>query len=267
MSRQVSPQAQARVASVYLSAKWHRSWEIEADGSLFAHRLPPGTTIYSPSAWGGAGLVDFRNIARDVFCWAFQPEPDALVVDIGAGLGTEALAFSELVGLGGTVVSIEAHPVIYDCLARTINANHIHNVIAQNAAIAEAAGTISLTDNLDSWEGNTVVTDCDVGLSVPALTLPEVLSKLRLEDRPISLVKMNIEGAEVAALRGMKSLFGQTQNFAVSCHDFLGQRSGVRAFRTYVEVAHLLELEGYDILPRADVRPYVADVVYATRRT
>src|SRR5947207_6560342 len=54
--------------------------------------------------------------ARDLFLHEYTPQPGDVVLDVGAGIGAEALLFSRLVGPSGRVVSIEAHPATYERL-------------------------------------------------------------------------------------------------------------------------------------------------------
>ena len=53
------------------------------------------------------GILQGRVLPR------LHPQPGDIVLDVGAGTGTEALPLSQLVGDKGKVVSIEAHPATF----------------------------------------------------------------------------------------------------------------------------------------------------------
>jgi hypothetical protein len=56
----------------------------------------------------------FTAQARELFLYGYTPRPGDVVFDVGAGIGAEALLFSQLVGGSGRVVSLvsfEAHYV------------------------------------------------------------------------------------------------------------------------------------------------------------
>jgi FkbM family methyltransferase len=86
----------------------------------------------------------------DFWCHGYRPQLGDTVIDIGAGIGDDALAFSRLVGESGRIIAIEAHPRTYRSLVKTIQANRLTNVIAANAAVSDLEGFIYISneDNL-----------------------------------------------------------------------------------------------------------------------
>lgn len=189
------------------------------------------------------------------------------VLDLGAGVGTEASTFAGLVGPDGLVLAVEAHPLTFECLKRVVRTNGLQNVAIENVAVLDSRATVSMTDDVDSWIGNSVVSIEGPGtVQVEAIALPELLERQGAARRRIALLKMNIEGAELPALQGAGDALDLVDNLAVSCHDFKARRTGEARFRTAQAVTDLLEERGFTIARRADARDYVADVVYASRR-
>ena len=85
--------------------------------------------------------------------------------------------------------------------------------------------------------------------------MDDILRELGVEEP--SLVKMNIEGAEIGALLGMKETLRDFPHIAVSCHDSIADEGGDPAFRTYDEVMKILWYAGYDLrAAREDSRPW-----------
>lgn len=76
---------------------------------------------------GAENHLDFLNAIVDA---------DETVVDVGAGVGAHALAFSHFVGSGGLVVAVEPQARFFALLERNIEANGLTNVRAENASVA-----------------------------------------------------------------------------------------------------------------------------------
>jgi hypothetical protein len=86
-----------------------------------------------------------------------------------------------------------------------------------------------------------------------------------LEITHIDLLKVNIEGAEVAALRGLGPLLAKTRYLCIACHDFLADEGGPETLRTKAAVCELLIGHGFDVQTRDDAPdPWTRDCVYGT---
>lgn len=93
---------------------------------------------------------------RDIWEFAYAPKPGDIVVDVGAGIGTETVPFAKAVGPTGRVVAIEAHPRTCEALRRTVARSGLTNVTVVHAAIADREGELRITVS-DFHIGNTVV--------------------------------------------------------------------------------------------------------------
>jgi len=169
-----------------------------------------------------------------------------------------------MVGSAGRVYSIEAHPATFLCLEATVRLNRLSNVVFDQLAIADQAGEVAMEDQSNAHISNAMVPGSSGSLKVEAMTLDTYVERAGI-DR-IDLLKMNIEGAEVAALQGGASALERTRNVVVSCHDFKADRTGNGFFRTKETVRHRLTEAGFELLERADdPRPWVRDTVYGYR--
>ena len=205
----------------------------------------------------------FTEHARDTALYAYTPNEGDVVFDVGAGVGSETLLFSRLVGAPGRVVSIEAHPRTYRRVVEICKANGLANVTPLQVAAAEGDGTVTISD-LANHLRNTTLAAADEGIEVPARRL-ETLAR-SLDITHIDLLKMNIEGAEVSALRGLGPLLSNTRNVCIACHDFLADEGGEETLRTKAVVRDLLVAHGFDLRTRDDAPdPWTRDYVYGVK--
>jgi FkbM family methyltransferase len=193
--------------------------------------------------------------ARDLFLHEYTPQLGDVVFDVGAGIGAEALLFSRLVGPSGRVVSIEAHPRTYRRLLDLTRVNGLDTVTPLQLAVTNADGDVLISDTV-AHERNALTRG--PGIQVPARRLDGIAAELGIQQ--VALLKMNIEGAEVEALRGAGALLDRTQHVCISCHDFLGMA-------TKADVCDLLTSHGFTLRTRSDAaEPWTRDYVYGVNR-
>ena len=128
--------------------------------------------------------------------------PGMAVLDIGSNIGYYPLMELRLIGPGGTLHAIEPDPRNVELLQTNLALNGYDDVPVKQAAVSDVSGTAPLflsgQRNL-----NTLI---DAGAShlsgktveVDTLTLKEARGDLRPD-----LIRMDVEGAEVAVLRGL----------------------------------------------------------------
>jgi FkbM family methyltransferase len=195
-----------------------------------------------------------------LFLERYRPGKGQIIVDVGAGIGTEVSAFSSLVGEEGRVVSIEADPVAYRRLSKAVRLADLKNVILINKAITDRGGQISLSQGPVS-RSNSVMAKSDFGVIVESTTVDQLLDEIGIEQ--VDYLKMNIEGAEVLALEGFTSGPSRVRNWCISCHDF---KRGSE-FATFNRVRSWLDRDGLTVWPHEpnDARPWETYYLYARR--
>lgn len=157
----------------------------------------PSARSYATHSYEPAVTTLFRRIVGK----------GATVVDLGANVGYYTLLASQLTGPSGQVYAFEPVPSNYAYLVRNISANGCLNVRGVGKAVSNRMGTASFI--LDDWgaEGSLSATEPadDAGsIAVQTVTLDDFFAH---EGWPsVDLVKMDIEGAESAALDGMREL-------------------------------------------------------------
>ncbi|MGI5438671.1 FkbM family methyltransferase [Streptomyces shenzhenensis] len=130
--------------------------------------------------------------------------PGDLVVDVGAHTGYFTVLASRLVGPAGRVVAVEPSPVFHQALAANITANGCGNVRTINAAVSDAPGQATFyLERTTNLGGTTAVRPRTVEASFEADVAP--LPMLLTEDELATarLIKVDVEGGEAAAVRGL----------------------------------------------------------------
>jgi FkbM family methyltransferase len=219
--------------------------------------------VWVPVRSGARLASDREELARDLFFQEYTPGPGDTVIDVGAGAGEEVELFSRLVGPAGRVYAVEAHPATFAALETRCAEAGLDNVVPVHVAASDRAGTVSFSDDASYLE-NRITTD-RAGLAVPALTLDELIERWQLAQ--VDFLKMNIEGAEEAALRGLARSAPRVRHLAVSCHDFLADRGGDPANRTSAAVRRLLGGYGFAVTGRrrGDRRHWTQSYLYGAR--
>ncbi len=217
--------------------------------------------------WDGGAYLCERPVRRPVneaehlypyFMFLYTPKPGDVVVDVGAGVGTEALQFSRLVGARGRVISIEAHPPSAALLQRTVRHLALDNVTVIDAAVAAADGPVHISDG-DAAIANRLA---ESGITVRGGTLPSLLAEVGV--REVDYMKVNIEGAERLLFEGLTGSGLVIREICVSCHDFLDEDW----YRTFDTTRAWLLDNGYDVSrhPAVDGAPYSQYYLYGSLR-
>jgi FkbM family methyltransferase len=134
-------------------------------------------------------------------------------VDIGANIGFLSIMASKRVGASGLVVAIEPSSREYGRLLANLTRNRVGNIIPIHAALGEESSIVDLEiaphhTGLNRLSVGGAQSDCYV--KVPMFFGSGLLSKL-LPMRTPALVKIDVEGAEVLVLRGLKDYLMKTQ--------------------------------------------------------
>jgi len=141
------------------------------------------------------------------------------VWDVGANIGYFSLEFARSVGPEGKVLSFEPHPEIFEVLQRNIRRNKYKNIRLHNQACGASVGETKLFFSTEN-EGNHKIIENSNSNNF-ALTQVVTLSSFLNEYSP-SLIKMDIEGAELLALQGLgqENLKNLAIDFVIEYHPY-----------------------------------------------
>ncbi|PYQ64426.1 MAG: hypothetical protein DMF53_07415 [Acidobacteria bacterium] len=133
-----------------------------------------------------------------------QVEPGMVIFDVGANLGFYTLLLADRVGPTGHVHAFEPDPL--SCEILKSRAAGRSNIEINQTAVGDHAGTITLYTNRSNRADNRVHPSLGAetaeAVDVPLTTLDEYCIDRNIER--IDAVKMDIQGAEVAALEGFR---------------------------------------------------------------
>ena len=130
--------------------------------------------------------------------------PGSAALDLGAHLGLFTVTMARAVGPDGQVIAVEPTPSTREALERTISLNSLDHIVeTRSEVVIDRAGEgVRFFETPDplSNANSVVVTACSsASFDATSTTIDEIVGGLR---RPLSCVKLDVEGAELLALRG-----------------------------------------------------------------
>ena len=125
------------------------------------------------------------------------------VLDIGANVGYYTVIFAKLVGGRGKVIAFEPDTDNFSFLESTIKANGFRNVFSHLTAVGDTNGEIKLYKSPDNLADHRIYSfpESNESIITPLVTIDDFVRKERIGK--IDFIKMDIQGAEGRALKGM----------------------------------------------------------------
>jgi FkbM family methyltransferase len=248
------------LATIYSFFKFKKSCHIFYDNA-WIHKCHDGTIVDTELNFNS--ISDMIKESSDYWFHIYKPTRGDIIIEVGAGTGNDTLLFSNIVGSLGKVIAIEAHPETFLCLAKMCKYNNLKNTVLHNCAITDREMGVLIGDSSNNLR-NTILNQ-KKGIEIQGTTLDKLLGNHNIEY--ISFLKMNIEGAEKLAIKGMKNTLKKTKFICIACHDFLNKRNGQRNMQTKELIIDFLEKNGFEIFTRnTDERDWVRDHVHGINR-
>jgi FkbM family methyltransferase len=168
-------------------------------------RLPDFKLYVRLDDWAVGARIALRRQYEPHVVAVMRPylRPGLVVVDIGANIGYYALLAATQVGPTGKVIAFEPGPSNCRLLQQSIAANGLRNVILHASAVGDAPG-----QGWFSGESNgSVSAEFRQPTSLPVQVV--VLDQVLAGESRIDLIKMDIEGGEGRALKGMSAILAR----------------------------------------------------------
>jgi len=153
--------------------------------------LVKDTTAYQ-SFWKDDNWEDFTYKCVDG--WS---NSDKIFIDIGAWIGPISLYASYL---NKKCYAIEPDPIAYSELSNNIELNSINNISLHNLAILDKSGDIKLGSE-ELGNSNTRISANENAFNVKCVTFSDFIESHMINPSDISIIKIDVEGAELEILR------------------------------------------------------------------
>jgi FkbM family methyltransferase len=242
-------------------AAYHAAWMLQTRGRGLACTLPSGEVIrvlpgHRYLSWNPVEYAAFRAAAA----------PGMVALDVGANVGAYAVLLGQWVGAAGRVYAFEPSPAAFDGLVRHIGLNAQAGVVtAVPAAVADQDGTGALIVAGTAGESRLAGgAESDAAVRVQTLTIDGFCAREAVQP---SFIKIDVEGAELAVLRGARETIrraGGRLALFVELHPSIWRLLGV----TRADVESELERQGLAVAPLTSDDPWTVEgmVVRLVRR-
>ena len=145
-------------------------------------------------------------------------DDNSIVFDVGANIGYFACIYGKYCNRG-KVYAFELGSENVTILKRNVELNSLTNIVIEHCAVSDSGGSVLVQD---SAVGNAVLkivnekTKSIDSVQVKSITLDEycVLNKVSPE-----FIKIDVEGAEMKVLRGMKNILSGSAKLLIEVHE------------------------------------------------
>jgi FkbM family methyltransferase len=177
--------------------------------------------------------------------------PGDLVVDGGAHIGFFTLLSSGRVGATGRVIAFEPSGPTAEVLEKNVRLNGRTNVTIVQAGLSDKTGTGVLAQASASETGQATLRPISDAVSSRAVDLAALDDVLAGKQQRVALVKLDVEGAELRALQGMKRVLARDRpHVIVEVTDTFLRQAGSAAVDLYRFLtgfgyaAHVIDWQG-----------------------
>ncbi len=141
--------------------------------------------------------------------------PAPRILDCGANIGLASLYFKRLYP-HASITAFEADPAIAGQLARNLRVNGTDVEVVAAAVWTRTGDVTFAADRADSGSlVNTETGPSRTSIRVPSVRLADIVAR-----EPISLLKLDIEGAEAEVLRDIAPYLGNVDALLLEVHEF-----------------------------------------------
>ncbi len=192
----------------------------------------------------GCGLVAAELHTRELEFLLRQVRPGDVVVDVGANVGLYTVFLAHAVGPSGHVYAFEPEPRNFDLLCQNVALNRLNQVTTVNRAVSDRTGkaVLHLSKTHGALHRMHPSRLCRQTVEVDCVRLDDFFNDPR---QRVNLVKLDIEGHEYHALRGMQRVLSACPQLGVFME--FGAPWLAEAGVAPAEVLAFLEVRGFEI--------------------
>lgn len=189
----------------------HRNLLAETTGFNHCILGREGYIVYNKNdIYGGQGIERYGEDAEiEAHMLRQLCGPGAVVVEVGANIGTRTMVLAKRVAPTGFVYAYEPQRIVFQTLCANLALNSIVNVDARCAAVGAERGWVHVPNVDYSQRGNFG------GIAMSAGSGPGRVPLVRLDEElqlgQLKLLKIDVEGMELDVLRGAEGLIRRFQ--------------------------------------------------------
>lgn len=238
-------------------------------------QIPQNLTIdIAPAVNLNIDLEDY--LQRWIFCHYLADEPDYFLIDkilregehfidVGANIGIVTLIASRAVGKSGRVYAVEASPSTRNLLEQNIALNKSENIQIVPFALLDENREVEFYNSTDGNIGGSSLSahgQKAEAVVVEGKTLDSLFADGTIEK--CDIMKIDIEGAEILALQGMKEMFARNKPRAVMIEiadehlaQFLAKPDDIiKFFTNHGYIWHQAYRAGFKQIKNLDIKGY-----------
>lgn len=190
---------------------WHIRWAFIS--SLWKLKLPNGSRILVPKGGSGA-LIYYQGTSEPETIKLILDylKPGMVFWDIGAHIGEFTILAARAVGENGRVHAFEPNPEIFEIMKKNVRMNNLENVILNPVAVTDQEGDLEMElyeePSLSRLRSHShkPMDELRKIIKVETVSLDSYSENYRNPD----VIKIDVEGAELNVLRGMKRILQET---------------------------------------------------------
>jgi FkbM family methyltransferase len=171
-----------------------------------------------------------------------------VVIDVGANIGYYALIFAGLVGENGKVFAFEPDPDNFALLNKNVKENKFKNVVLINKAVSDKSGKTTLYLSENNKGDHRIY---DSGEKRKSIVVNVVCLDDFLKDKKdkINFIKMDIQGAEGNAIKGMLGLIKNNNKIKILTEFWpMGLNNFNFSARNFLKIIEDCGFSFYDVL-------------------
>jgi FkbM family methyltransferase len=170
--------------------------------------------LNDPNYFGSLLMMLIENYIFDIYKINSMINEGDFVIDAGANIGIFTILAAKKVGPHGLVVAIEPENKNYEILLKNIEQHELNNIITVKKGLWNTSGTLQL--HISDNRGAHSLIDMENYIQnqeIDVITIDDLKKSLKIQN--ISFIKMDIEGAEIEALKGATETLNQNNLFLV----------------------------------------------------
>jgi FkbM family methyltransferase len=157
--------------------------------------------------------VYYESLVLDIYeCDRIRP--GETVLDVGANVGDFTIRASRKVGQQGLVIAIEPSEMWYRLLVENVRRNRLSNVVPLKIAVSATGGPISFFDNPPRKSESPQKEP--LKYSADSVRISDLLRNHGIAQ--VDFLKMDIEGWEIEAIRGVGHYIDGLRGLAIETH-------------------------------------------------